>query len=870
MNPGFAKKPIDPRLRETAEAKLSNLSDAEATARSSAELMHELRVHQIELEIQNEALRQTQLELEDSRDRYVDLYEFAPVGYLTLNSDGIIIEINLTAVTLLGRERNKLLNKGFRNFVKREDQDRWVRHFIHAKAQESSESVELTMHRADGSLINAQLECLNCNSQLRISLTDITQRTLAEAELFQSEEKLNTVMETMVDGLVTVDATGVITYANRAAEKILSLDKEAISGKYFQSKEWQQVDQHGNFFPPEQLPLAIALRERRVVNNLVHAIVTSKDEYKWLSVNAVPLLDKLGSLVGALATFRDITELRNAEEELRITAVAFSSQNGMVITDPKGVILRVNPAFTQLTGYTAAEAIGQTPAMLQSGRQGPLFYQEMWATLKEKDYWHGEIWNKRKNGQIYPEMLTITAINSPDGFITHFVGSFTDITENVEAEAEIHRLAYYDPLTKLPNRRLLQDRLGQAIVATARSGLYGALFFIDLDHFKALNDSRGHDVGDLLLVDVAQRLSEGVREKDTVARQGGDEFVVLMEELGETADEAAILASHLGDKLHKSLAKPFNLNGFEYHCKTSIGVGLFNGEDSVETLFKHADLALYQAKTGGRDKLRFFDPAMQDALDRRSVLESALHKAISHNQLRLHYQPQVDTDRHVVGVEALLRWQHPQRGLVQPDDFIPLAEDTGLILPIGRWVLETACAQIKTWENDRQSGAIQIAVNVSSRQFRQPDFVEQVKTLLESSGANPARLKLELTESMLLEDVNDTITKMQTIKQLGVLFSLDDFGTGYSSLSYLAQLPLDQLKVDKSFVRNLPGTVKDETLAKTIITMGLGLNMNVIAEGVETEAQREFLQVHGCHEYQGYLYSRPLPIDELEKYLHQA
>lgn len=737
MRPDDTKKTTDPALRVQAVAQLANSQPQEVSARPAEDLLHELRVHQIELEMQNEALRQAQQALEESRDRFINLYEFAPVGYLTLNAAGMIAEINLTAVTMLVQERYKLINKSLRTLVVEADQDRWVRHFMQAKKHTEMHSIELSLQRGDGSVFQAQLDCLGNGTTVRITLSNITERKLLE-------------------------------------------------------------------------------------------------------------------------------------EELRIAAVAFACQNGMIITDSKGVILRVNPAFVRLTGYSAEEAIGKTPAMLHSGRQGILFYQQMWEQLQKNGFWQGEIWNKRKNGEIYAEMLTITAIQSDEQGVTHFVGSFTDITENKKAEAEIHRLAYYDPLTKLPNRRLLQDRLSQTIVATARSGLHGAMFFIDLDHFKALNDSRGHDVGDLLLVDVAQRLRDAVREKDTVARQGGDEFVVLMEDLGKTTKEAAILAELLGNKIREALAAPFNLHGFEYHCKISIGVGLFHAHDTVEDLFKHADLALYQAKTSGRDKLRFFDPAMQVAIDQRISLETALHKAVKLDQLRLYYQPQVDAAHRVVGVEALLRWQHPLLGLLPPDEFIPLAEDTEMILPIGLWVMETACAQIKDWEHDVLTNELQIAVNVSARQFRQPDFVAQVQSVLASSGVNPARLKLELTESMLLDDVPDTIAKMQAIKLLGVCFSMDDFGTGYSSLSYLAQLPLDQLKIDKSFVRNIPGSKNDEAIARAIITIGMGLNMNVIAEGVETERQHGFLEANGCHEYQGYLFSRPLPILELEKYLRQV
>lgn len=590
---------------------------------------------------------------------------------------------------------------------------------------------------------------------------------------------------------------------------------------------------------------------------------------RWLFGNALPQSESDGSTLWH-GFITDITERKQAEDELRIAAIAFASQSGMLITDAHGIILRVNPAFTRLTGYSAAEAIGQTPGLLNSGRQDRAFYQRMWAALRDKGYWQGEIWNKRKNGQIYAELLTITAVITPDRGITHYVGNFSDITEDKEAEAEIHRLAYYDALTRLPNRRLLLDRLGQAVIATARSQRYGAIFFIDLDNFKALNDTRGHDVGDLLLIEVANRLRATVRESDTVARQGGDEFVVLMEDLGNQADEAAAQAKSLGEKLCLAIDQPFTLKDYEYHCRISIGVSLFHEKDSVENLFKHADLALYQAKSAGRNTLRFFDPAMQAAQDKRSALEAELRLAIKGRQLELFYQPQVDAARRVIGAEALLRWRHPARGLVAPGEFIPLAEETGLILGIGLWVLENACAQLKAWEKDPRTRDLQLAVNVSARQFRQSDFVTLVETALADSQANPARLKLELTESLVLEDVADTIKKMHAVKELGVKFAMDDFGTGYSSLSYLGQLPLDQLKIDQSFVRNLPGRTNDETIARTIIAMGQGLAMEVIAEGVESEAQLAFLEAHGCHTFQGYLFSRALPLKAFSAFLAGA
>jgi diguanylate cyclase (GGDEF)-like protein len=416
----------------------------------------------------------------------------------------------------------------------------------------------------------------------------------------------------------------------------------------------------------------------------------------------------------------------------------------------------------------------------------------------------------------------------------------------------------------------LHDRLHQALAATSRNGLYGAVLFIDVDNFKALNDTRGHGIGDLLLIAVAQRLRDMLREGDTVARQGGDEFVVLLEDLAVDIADATALCKRVGDKLFQVFHRPFALNGNEYHCKLSIGVSLFGKHETVEDLFKHADLAQYQAKKAGGNTLRFFHPTMQVVLDLRSALEAELSQALKGNQLRLFYQPQVNAVGRVIGVEALVRWQHPQRGLVLPIDFIPLAEDSGSILAIGLWVLETACAQLKIWENDARTLDLELAVNVSARQFNQPDFVAQVQQVLETSGAKPTRLKLELTESVVLEDVQDIIEKMQAVKRLGVSFSMDDFGTGYSSLTYLARLPLDQLKIDVAFVRNLPKKANDATIVRTIITMGRELAMNVIAEGVETVEQRDFLESHGCEAYQGYLFSRPLPLQEFEEFIERV
>jgi diguanylate cyclase (GGDEF)-like protein/PAS domain S-box-containing protein len=440
-----------------------------------------------------------------------------------------------------------------------------------------------------------------------------------------------------------------------------------------------------------------------------------------------------------------------------------------------------------------------------------------------------------------------------------------DITELKAQAVHIEQLAFYDSLTGLPNRSLLRDRVQRVLTHSTRHKNHGAILFIDLDNFKTLNDTKGHNIGDLLLIEVAKRLQDCVRNSDTVARMGGDEFVVVLEELNEDLRQAVAQAQEIGEKVLASLSRPFNFQGFEHYSSASIGISLFrDNENGMDDVFRHADTAMYQAKNSGRNTLRFFDPDMQASLEARAALEADLRHALSQQQFKLFFQIQVNAANQPIGAEALLRWRHPKRGLVSPLQFIPLAEDTGLILPIGLWVLETACAQIKAWEANPLTCELQLAVNVSARQFHQLDFVEQVREILKKTGANPTRLKIELTESVVLNNINDAVVKMRDLKKVGLSFSMDDFGTGYSSLSYLTQLPLDQLKIDLSFVHNIGIKPTDAVIVQTIISMGNSLGMEVIAEGVETEAQRDFLERNGCHAYQGYLFSKPVSIGEFE------
>jgi len=696
----------------------------------------------------------------------------------------------------------------------------------------------------------------------KLFLLDVYRKKIA-AELRNSTATMRAILDNSPFLVWLKDSNGRFITVNKMCADYIGLNIQQIVGK-------SDLD----FWPKD---LADKYRaddaEIMATHQKMHMEEQACDGVKihWVETFKTPIIDEHGNILGTTGFAHDITARKQVEEELRIAAIAFDSQQGMILTDTDGIILRVNQAFTRLTGYSAEEAIGKTPHLLSSGRHDQAFYHNLWENLLEQRYWQGEMWNRRKNGTIYAEWLTISAVPDVDGGVTHYIGAFSEITQHKEAEAEIHRLAYYDPLTQLPNRRLLNDRLSQALAASARSGKYGALLFIDLDNFKTLNDTLGHDMGDVLLKQVAQRLVTCVREGDTVAREGGDEFVVMLEDLGDSSEEAATLAEIIGEKILTTLNHTYQLASHDYHGTPSIGVTLFIDHlSTVEELLKRADIAMYQAKTSGRNAMCFFDPAMQAMVTARANLETDLHRALAKNQFKLYFQMQVHHNRQIIGAEVLLRWQHPERDLVSPLEFISLAEETGLILPIGLWILETACTQLKTWEGTTATQHLQLAVNVSARQFHQTDFVEQVCAVLEKIAIKPDRLKLELTESLVLDNIDDTIIKMQALKEIGVRFSMDDFGTGYSSLAYLTQLPLDQLKIDQSFVRNIGVKSTDAIIVQTIIGMADNLGFEVIAEGVETEEQRAFLELYGCPACQGYLFGRPVPLEKFESSLGQS
>jgi diguanylate cyclase (GGDEF)-like protein/PAS domain S-box-containing protein len=562
----------------------------------------------------------------------------------------------------------------------------------------------------------------------------------------------------------------------------------------------------------------------------------------------------------------------NADNELRIAATAFETHDAIMITDAADTtILRVNHAFQKVTGYSSDEVIGQNPRILQSGLHNESFYSGMWQDLLDTGEWEGEIWDRRKCGEIYPKWLTITAVKNNRGETSEYVAIFSDITEFKQNKEDLHRLAFYDDLTKIPNRHLLQERFQHATESNAYNNHQGALLFIGLDYFKALNDTKGRKVGDLLLQQVSERIKACLRESDTLARLGGDEFVVLLIERNQDSKNSAVHAEQLGRRILHTLNQVFLLADHEHHCSASIGITVFSElGNQLDELLKQANIAMSVAKNAGRNDLRFFNLEMQNTISNRVTIERELHNAITHNQLQLYYQIQLDNDHFPVGAEALIRWIHPERGMVSPAEFIPIAEASSLIVDIGYWVLNSACQQLEKWSKIEAARNLKLAINVSARQFSMPNFIDTIKKAIRTHGIEPSHLKLELTESVILIDVDEVVIKMQALKALGVRLSLDDFGTGYSSLSYLKKLPFDQLKIDQSFVQDILRDPNDAMMVKTIIEMGRNFRLNVIAEGVETEAQYEFLKLNGCMAYQGYLFSKPLPIEQFEKLLKQA
>ena len=557
------------------------------------------------------------------------------------------------------------------------------------------------------------------------------------------------------------------------------------------------------------------------------------------------------------------SELQKRDVDLRLLSTAVEqSPEAIVITDTEARIEYVNDAFLRACGYTRDEVLGQNPHFLNRGLTPPAHYTAMWAALHTGQPWRGELTNTRKDGSTYVVLAIIAPIFDPHGVVTHYVSTTEDVTQRKQSEALVHQLAYYDALTGLPNRALLSEHLQQTVGASAGSDAQGLLLLIDIDRFKQINDTRGHATGDWLLREMARRIQGCTAPLDTVARLGSNTFGVIVPDLGGGGDRAHAIAR----RLHDSLSAPYDLGeARRLYATTSMGMAFFGaGTPASDTLLKQAEVALYRAKDEGGNALLFFDAPMQAAVDARAALETALRDALETQAFRLYYQVQVDQHGAVVGAEALIRWIGNDGQVVSPADFIPLAEETGLIVPLGQWVLDTACRQLAQWQRQPATRALVLAINVSARQFHQADFATQVRTALERHQVPPCRLKLELTESVILGDIETTIERMHQLRELGLRFALDDFGTGYSSLSYLKRLPFDQLKIDQSFIRDMLTDNTSNAIVRAILVMSDALGLEIVAEGVETAAHRAFLIEHGCQYCQGYLLGRPMPIEDWE------
>lgn len=705
-------------------------------------LYHDLQVHQIELELQNRELRETHGALELARDRYADLYDFAPVGYLTLDTKGVITEINVTGSALLEAPRPTLLGAPFVHYVDRASQALFFNHLKRSREQ----------------------------SEIGNVVTEIALQ-------------LNSGMPRLVE---------------------------------LESRAWSQ-DNEAFFIRTAML---------------------------------------------------DVTIRKQAEEHYRLaSAVLESTPEGIIVTDLDEVITMVNPAFSIITGYSRDEVLGQTPDFLKSGREGKAFYAEMWARLSKEGKWEGELWNRRKNGEIYPQWLMISEIRNALDEVTHYVGVFNDITSQQHIRERLHQLAYSDPVTGVANREMLQDKFDTLLSLSQRHQSLLAVLFLDLDKFKQVNDTFGHIIGDKLLKETADRLLSCVRKADIVARQGGDEFVMVLTDLMHQ-DEIKVVA----EKIVYAFETPFMLEQNEVYVTASIGISICPRDgDDFPTLLRNADAAMYNAKEAGRNNFQFFRASLADTATERLMLSRDLRRAIEQQQIAIYYQPMISMhDGQLIGIEALARWNHPEFGAVAPQMFITVAEETGYIRTLSEWITEQALSQWQTHFMDLVPGVVpRLSVNVSSVLFKQQNIYDWIVELLSRKGVEPHHLELEITESILMQNVDQIQAILYDIDHLGVSIALDDFGTGYASLSYLPKFPIRTVKIDRSFIQNITQDEKQFRLVRAINRLGQDMELNVVAEGVETELQQSLLREMGCDLMQGNLLCPPKPAEELVEWFKQ-
>ena len=849
---------VQVRLLETEREKVK-AANRELESRV-AERTVELTQANVDLQQEVHERRRTELALRDSEQRFRSLSDNSPEIIYTLDKDGAFNYVNPAWERVLGHKPEEVAGKFFVDFVPEGDTKQYVRLFKRIRdGQETLRDVVGTLAHKDGSeRIFSLSGAPNLDGSGRVIgmvglLKDITKQQLLQTQLERAQKmaRLGNWELDLLSGRLSCSEEVFRIFGGERSDTPLTLDL------FFRSVHREDID---------FVKSCIEQASSEGLNiNIEHRIFVPDRSERIVHQVAEPVFDRNMRPIKLIGAVQDITEIRRSEEQMRLLGRVFEKTiEGILVTDENGVIEMVNPAFTAITGYTEEEAVGARPNILSSGRQGAEFYQELWAQLLRNGFWQGEIWNRRKSGEAFPEWLTITAMQNQQGRVTHYVGVFHDITELKRSEEQITYQAYHDALTDLPNRLLFNDRLTMATAQARRKNQGLSLLFLDLDNFKNINDSLGHAVGDLLLQSVAKRLLRWVREEDSVARLGGDEFIILL-----SVDDPDY-AVHVAQRILDSLGEPFWVKGHELYISASIGITLCpqDGHDP-ETLVSNADLAMYQAKARGRNNYQFFTPALNAQVRHRIALEGNMRRALERDEFQVYYQPKVELETgRMVGFEALVRWERPEVGLVSPNDFIPVAEETGLIVELGKFVLEAACKQTRQW-HDQGYSHLHVAVNLSPRQFQQKDLVDMVRRTLHDTGLPPQFLELEVTENVVMYSVEDAIQTLRELNELGVNLSLDDFGRGYSSLYYLKRFPIQTLKIDRSFVCDIIHNPDDAAIVNTIISMSRNLNLKVIAEGVETEQQLDFLKQHRCDQMQGFLFSRPVPAVEIDQYLNE-
>lgn len=798
--------------------------------------------------------KDTEHALRLSQQKFASVFHNCPdVIALARRQDGRLLDVNRTfeqqtgvsAVQAIGRTATELGIWGTPDMGPG---------LLQRLQSESLHNLEMTFRRQSGEsftgLISAQPIDLDGVPALIVVVRDITLVKETQQQLKISEEKFARAFHASPDGLlITRLADGRLIEANEGFTRITGYTaREAADRSTLELGIWAN--------PEDRQQMVRVISDQGSLRNFTAPVRTKGGSIRLCELTAQPI--PINGEACVLTIARDITERQHMQEKLLQAATVFeSTAEGVMITDTEQRITAVNRAFTEITGYSEAEALGQSPRLLASGQHDSAFYAAMWHQLAADGHWQGEIWNRRKNGEPYPEWLTISAVRNRDDQITHFVGVFADISTLKHAQARLDYQAHHDPLTGLPNRILFESRLQAALLDATTDAQQGAVLFIDLDRFKHINDSLGHPVGDLLLKSIAARLKDQLRDIDTVARLGGDEFIILLPGLHNAAD-----AEHVASKVLACFSAPFEADDHEFFTSASIGISLYpeHGND-VATVVKNADAAMYRAKSKGRNRIEFYTRDLTFQANERMALEIELRRALERGELSLYYQPKLCLqNRRLIGAEALIRWHHPLFGEISPERFIPLAEENGLILPLGDWVLAEACRQMREWQ-DRHAPFGPLSVNLAGAQLRQPQLVERIDRLLQDTGVVPCHLQLEITEGFIMSQAEEALAVLHALKALGVQLAIDDFGTGYSSLSYLKRLPLDIIKIDKSFVRGLPDDLEDAAIARAIIALGRSMQLTVIAEGVETHAQEAFLTAEGCEQIQGYVVSRPLPAD---------